>query len=164
MAFNADYTVFKRQNLIINGDYNEIRGDNCVVNGDYNLVTGDYCVINGDYNKVSGANCIFNGDNNRRLKKREILHPVAEKEYVEGPIPFEIEHDEQQDNKDSATCIICLDNKPCCIALPCMHKKYCVKCARILCFGEDGTGLREIGAVECSECKKKITSIKRVFE
>ena len=163
MAFYTDYCIYSRSNLIITGDYNEVRGDNCVVNGDYNRVSGNYCVINGDYNKVSGTNCTLNGDYNVKIYPT-VTAPVVEKEYVEGPIPAEIEHDEPQADEDGTTCIICLDNKPCCIALPCMHKKYCVQCARILCFGEDGTGLREFGAVECPECKEKILSIKRVFE
>lgn len=94
------------------------------------------------------------------MRKRE-----REEEFVDGPTPDQLLHDKIQANEvDGKTCVVCLENEPCCIATPCMHLIYCVKCARNLCFGPDGDNLKKVGEVKCAECRGEVKTIQRVFQ
>lgn len=101
---------------------------------------------------------------NRNNRKREREEEEEEQQYIEGPTPSELENDKVQDKKDGKTCVICLENVPCCTSIPCMHMIYCIKCSRDLCFGTDGTELKKQGELPCPVCKVEITAIKRVFQ
>jgi hypothetical protein len=69
--------------------------------------------------------------------------------------------DLSHDVKKIQTCTIFLENAPICQAIPCMHKSYCVQCARKLCFGADharitttgNTGIQKHhGELKCNVC------------
>lgn len=85
-----------------------------------------------------------------------------ETQYVEGPTPEEILHDEPEPD-ETLTCVVCLERKRICIALPCLHRSYCVVCARNMCFGANGDGIKEQGDVKCAVCRETVESIKRTF-
>lgn len=71
------------------------------------------------------------------------------------PTEEETVHDVHTDDKEAA-CVICTENKACCVALNCMHMNVCIGCARKL--GKD------IPIAKCPVCRKAMTEgMKRVF-
>lgn len=58
-------------------------------------------------------------------------------------------------------CVICLENKAICAALPCGHLSYCVDCSRRMCT--DNHGERIIGEVNCAHCRHEIHELKRIY-
>lgn len=80
--------------------------------------------------------------------------------FVEGPSADEVKHDKVVENDTDPCCVVCLENSPICIATPCNHLSYCVRCSRTLCYGPNGD---EEKTVDCAECRNAVTSIKRVF-
>ena len=88
-----------------------------------------------------------------------------EPQYVEGPLESDLKYDEVVEEGDDRTkpCIICMDNRACCIATPCMHLSFCIQCSRTLCFGQSGEELREQGEVQCPQCRMDVKSIKRTY-
>ncbi|MBX9636956.1 MAG: RING-HC finger protein [Nitrosomonas sp.] len=113
----------------------------------------------------------FFGAKNKKNKKKKKgkKRSVPEEQYVEGPIPDELKHDVLVPDSDVAAdadtaCCICMIRKKQCIALPCADLKYCVECARQLCFGLDGTELKKRGSVKCPTCRQDIFEMKRVHD
>ena len=183
MTIYGDYNHVDGHNNVVHGDYNAVTGNHNRCNGDYNTVVGNHNHCNGDFNEMSGQHCTNTGDGNNvnggtvttihsgtstfnftanQTKKKQPAPSLSKPSFVEGPTPPEAEHDTEALD-DATACVICLDNVPNCIAIPCMHMVYCVACARIICFGADGTELKKKGTVECVECRAHVDAIKRVF-
>jgi hypothetical protein len=110
----------------------------------------------------------------RPLYVDNVVRPAHDREYVRGAVPVPNpprtekrtrggiacpdEADLAKDKEALETetsCVICVENKSCCIILPCAHMNLCVKCSRRLCDGKRN--------VECPICKKKVDEIKYVF-
>ena len=175
----SNATVYGNNNTItgsnvnVNGHNNKITGSNCFVKGNNNIITGSNNRIVGGFgniiNRGSGRSSTvtrggsiinnFHSSSSPKVKKKN------EVQYVEGPIPSDIQYDIaiEDNDDDTKSCIICMSNIPCCIAIPCMHLSYCIGCAQILCFGQDNSELKAIGNVKCSECMQEVTAIKRTF-
>lgn len=83
---------------------------------------------------------------------------VPETQYVEGPTEAELSHDVEGDG-----CVVCLSNRSICIVWPCRHVCLCVKCARTLCFGQNGDP-QEVGTVKCPKCRGATEKILRIHE
>lgn len=71
------------------------------------------------------------------------------------PSESDLKHDSKVENDGDKTCVICMTNVPCCIALPCAHMNFCVDCSRELCKGKK--------EVKCPLCKDTLDGIKYVF-
>lgn len=81
---------------------------------------------------------------------------------VECPSQEEVSHDRPA-SEGAPACVICQENVPLCIALPCLHMSYCVECARSLCLHrETGTPKRK-GRVNCAKCREPLHAVSRVF-
>ena len=63
----------------------------------------------------------------------------------------------------AAVCVVCQENAPICIALPCRHMAYCVHCARTLCLDPLTQRARLVGTVVCSKCRRPVKEIGRVY-
>ena len=71
------------------------------------------------------------------------------------PAEEETIHDVHAEDKDNA-CLICTENKACCVALNCMHMNVCIRCAYML--------GKEIPLAKCPLCRKDMTGgMKRVL-
>lgn len=56
----------------------------------------------------------------------------------------------KEGDSDDLACVVCMARRKTCMAEPCNHVSYCIKCARI-------------AKMECPICKTQIKSIKRIF-
>lgn len=81
--------------------------------------------------------------------------------YVKCPSVAEQEHD-RDPALGGPTCIICHENAPICIAMPCMHMSFCVACSRSMCCDAHGQPKRR-GRVACAKCRQDVHSVARVF-
>ena len=59
-------------------------------------------------------------------------------------------------------CIICREQNSICITVPCMHLRYCLGCARILCTDRKTGHVKRFGEVRCPECRVPLHAMKRV--
>lgn len=180
-------------NIKWSGDNNNITGSNANLKGHNNNVTGSNARVRGNNNKVRGTNPDVEGENNQveaasgavinnftgggiftfnngamTIVGQDCMEAPRKKrkdeQFVVGPPESDLEHDKVvPDDSEKPSCVICLTNEPSCIAMPCRDKKFCVACARKLCFGETND-LKKIGEVTCPACRKEIQSIERVFE
>lgn len=177
---NGDCNRLKGSNNIANGDNNKIKdrggvGDAVDVTHLVNNFGRNNAQSRGGGQYAVGVNNVVQinddsrqpGQRSKQLidywkklkgKKRE----REEVQYIEVPTEEEArEHDAPlDDNPENAPeCRICMDRKPLCAILPCMHQCLCCACARTI--AADGT--KEQGSVECPICKAKIEKIKRIF-
>lgn len=81
------------------------------------------------------------------------------------PAPEEVQHDRVAPPGGSI-CVICQENTPVCVALPCLHMSYCVACARALfCHAEECKSPEKgRGTVQCAKCRKAVKAISRVYQ
>ena len=91
-----------------------------------------------------------------------------EKQAVIMPTKEDMGNDSSNGFNDGGGCIICLENKAICVALPCGHLRYCAQCARNMCCGGGGQGGAEahpkkIGQVQCAVCRQDVHEMKRCF-
>ena len=115
--------------------------------GGMEIVMGDDVIVR-QYNTVPVINQF--GDQVIRTES------VPEPQYVEGPTEAELSHDVEGDG-----CVVCLSNHPICIVWPCRHACLCAKCARTLCFGQNGDP-QEVGTVNCPKCRGATEKILRI--
>jgi hypothetical protein len=81
---------------------------------------------------------------------------VAAKSKEEKKVVPDEAQDETTDNEESS-CVICLENKKCCLIDPCGHAVLCVSCAR---------GYEEqikSNAFNCPVCRIKVEKIIRIY-
>lgn len=170
---------------VVVGDNNEIVGPHCVATGNNNTLHGPQCKATGRNNTIiaeqdtavfsdfivghnvsmsvgGGGMTIIRGHEQSKKKSKK-----KKEKFVEGPVPADAEHDRPA-KEGEATCIICLEHTPCCIAAPCNHLSFCVSCARSICFTDatDPCGVgapKKLGTVSCPQCRADVASIKRVF-
>lgn len=186
-VINGDDAIVYGNNCVVNGSNAEMHGANNIQNGRNNNIANTIpggivanrnnpmMVFNNHDGAIIGNNNMVMVNNNdeeeeekegksKKSRKRDREdEEEEEKQYVEGPIPDELKYDLPEPSSDLA-CIICLERKRICIALPCLHHSYCVHCARVLCFGKDGEEtIKEEGQVACAVCREKVKSIKRTF-
>lgn len=183
---SGDNCILVGSNIQWEGNQNVITGTNARVKGNQNQVTGSFATVTGNANHVKGYGAVAQGTDNivlnepdsssgivqnffgggggvvkKKEKKKKREREEEEEEFVVGPSEHEVEHDKVAER---TSCIICMERVPCCIALPCRDLKFCVTCARQLCFDGDAKNLKRVGQVSCPACRKSITSIERVFE
>jgi Zinc finger, C3HC4 type (RING finger) len=82
---------------------------------------------------------------------------TPEGKHVEVPAAAELVCDVEA-TADVDACIICMDNKRQCMAAPCRHASFCVKCAI------DMWGGTKVGNTKCPKCRADVTSVLRVFD
>lgn len=121
---------------------------------------GNMMVFNNYPGSVIGGVVTGSGDEKNKRQREE--EEERETQYVEGPLPTDLPEDVAEPDSGKA-CVICMERKPICVALPCMHQCYCVECARSMCFGVEGVDLKEQGSVKCAKCRSPVDSIKRIF-
>ena len=164
----GDYNVVSGMNAVVRGNRNTVSGMNAKAYGEGNVVTGMGSESNGTKTEskntgfdISGTTfklygngtTIFTVDGDNNFGKS-----VPEPQYVEGPAEAELSHDVEGDG-----CVVCLSNRPICIVWPCRHACLCVKCARTLCFGQNGDP-QEVGTVKCPKCRGATEKILRIHE
>ncbi len=166
-------------NVTVHGNNNNVKGRGIHVTGVGNVTEnhdadqGGVIVNNFGMQNVIGAidaNNVINivddssssSSSNEQQPKKKSRKRDREQEFVQGPVPDELKHDEKEPD-ESKTCVVCLENKRICIAVPCHHLSYCVKCAREMCFGAAGDQIKETGEVKCAICREAVDSIKRTF-
>ena len=90
---------------------------------------------------------------------------VPAEELVEVPGEEELQFDERidEDDVEAPCCVICREQVPICVAMPCMHMAYCVACARRLCTDNHTGQPKPKGQVECCKCRKSVHAMRRVF-
>lgn len=81
----------------------------------------------------------------QRGRVEEIIVPTI-------PSQDDEKHDVELKDSDSddLACVACMARRKTCMAEPCNHVSYCIKCARI-------------AKMECPICKTQIKTIKRIF-
>lgn len=129
--------------------------------GNNNKITGDNNSIIGNNNTVVGKNNKFVGNNNTE-KTVIAVNNEEPIEFVEGPIPSDLKFDKEQTNENGPTCIVCMENIPNCVVMPCRHFCLCVKCTRTILFGIDGSSLTKVGECNCPKCRQSVKSIERL--
>ena len=89
-----------------------------------------------------------------RAPAGRMLKATRVKEIVVPTIPSQDDEKHDVEIKDSDSddlaCVACMARRKTCMAEPCNHVSYCIKCARI-------------AKMECPICKAQIKSIKRIF-
>lgn len=180
IEWEGDSNMVVGNDAIVRGDKNIIVGKRAKVYGNKNKGTGDDAIIEGDKNEWKGEHCGFQGNENtingqpvangideddlamyaifeeeriREAKKQ--VAPENRSKVVECPTDDECAFDKESSGKP---CVICLTNESICVATPCMHQSYCVKCAIDMTFGP-----KLIGEVLCAVCRVPVHMIKRVF-
>lgn len=168
------------------GDYNKLPGVRCQAIGDHNLFSGIDGISRGNYNTGSTTASVRSANGHALNISKNVpidqhgnfmipnltagitthvaSRMLPEPQYVKGPPLSDVTHDYKPDNGNNKTCVICLENAPICIAMPCFHLSYCVKCARRLCFGQNGTDTKERGTVKCACCNLPVDEFKRIYQ
>lgn len=84
---------------------------------------------------------------------------------MQVPSIQDLQHDValEEDDTTSPACIICRENVPICVALPCLHMSYCVACARLLSVNQATGDPQRVNSVECAKCRQPCTDMRRVF-
>lgn len=182
----GDDNIVSGMNATVKGNRNTVSGMNAKVYGEGNVVTGMGSKSNGTKVKskvprfnISGAtighvgscatvNMFGNGGGMEIIMEDGVpvinhfgdqgirTVSVPEPQYVEGPTEAELAHDLEGDG-----CVVCLSNRPICIVWPCRHACLCAKCARTLCFGQNGDP-QEVGTVKCPKCRGAAEKILRI--
>lgn len=183
----GDYNTLNSMNGNIRGNHNTLTGMNLTVVGDYNtLIDSMNGTANGNFNILEGMNTEAFGSYNtvEGMNSRQVTTLISssrpyqrattglhltprlptQHNVVNGPSVADLSHDYQPNDHASPSCIICLENAPICIASPCYHLSYCVRCARCLCYGQQGTDRKERGQLKCACCNCAVDEIKRVYQ
>ncbi len=113
-----------------------------------NVDGGKYCFGFNNFVNVFDGIAVGDDDSEAKPKKEKIL---------KFPEESELEHDKEELEEDKEKCVVCLTNKPICIAYPCNHVCACVFCAITLCKG------KKRGEVTCPKCRENIKSLTRTF-
>lgn len=170
----GDYNNIYGNNNNIKGVHNNIYGNNNNIIGDHNNIKGNNNDVHGHNNNTIGNNnshkcpktsvnknnVIHNGNatiNNQSISNRHnivngylysndaIINNSTNKSETEKRKCLDIKCDEIEDNPDNA-CIICLNNKKKCAAIPCGHFMFCISCAIDI----------EKDKLPCPTCRKNV--------
>ncbi len=169
---NGDYNNVIGNNNDVNGDYNNTIGNNNSSNKSSKPLGNNYNVIHSGNNNSSNKSSkplgnnynVIHSDNatihinNQSIKNRHNIvngylysngaivdKSVNDKSETEKRKYLDIKCDEVEDNPDNA-CIICLNNKKKCAAIPCGHFMFCISCAIDL----------EKDKLPCPTCRKNV--------
>ena len=187
-GFFGPYSVVTGNNNIIFGPNITERGNNNILIGQNGQITfhssnNGTVTVNGV--EVNDANDVMNqvnwGQFRQAFPENDLgrnVGPFRSSTYanvpnasqdsttpIKVPTLADVSNDSIRGPNDGGSCIICLENKAICIALPCAHLRYCVQCARDLCCdgGEGGSIPQNIGQVHCPVCRQDIGEMKRCF-
>jgi hypothetical protein len=167
------------------GDNNTLTGPGCSATGDNNTLISLNCRARGQNNtvrlgggssssssswsmsigggRVGMTRVIGNvGDAGTVVMAKKKKRKEPEESFIEGPPPEDAQHDKVAE-EGAPTCVICMENVPCCIAAPCNHLSFCVRCARFLCFADAESAPKKAGTLQCPQCRMSVESMKRVF-
>lgn len=167
-------------NCAVIGHDNLISGDRNHVTGNYNFLTGNECHASGMANTLTGVNCTAEGSGNMLGRPApnmtsdeyqnfvapyipQFASSVAVTPRTDPLIPCPSQEDAQNDIKAESdatnVCIICRENIPQAVAVPCMHLSYCLGCARTMCCVPSSSS----SSVACAKCRQPATSLTRIF-
>lgn len=146
-------------NNTITGNHNDIVGSNNIITGNNNDIIGNNNIITGNYNVARGNNNKTIGHNNDSRPEPSLgsFSDNKKEKILKFPEESELQHDKEELEEDKEKCVVCLTNKPICIAYPCNHVCACVFCAITLCKG------KKRGEVTCPKCRENIKSLTRTF-
>ena len=80
---------------------------------------------------------------------------------IKVPDESHLQSDVELVDETAGSCVICLQNKAICVALPCGHLSYCVECSRHMCTNHNSP--KTIGEVRCAHCRHEIHELKRLY-
>ena len=93
----------------------------------------------------------------RKPEARTNIYDKVKPKLITTPSYEDTRHDVKALDDNDRECVVCMDNKPQCITMPCMHIRLCIECG--IKMGKD----RVVCSVECPVCKTGIVKIERVF-
>lgn len=116
---------------------------------------------------ISGNNRVFAGRNSVAIAGVHLpgaaladifkAHVERKKKRETKMVKSPPEGTEEKEEEDGEECVVCMERKQSCIALPCGHNKFCVKCSRTMCDG------KERGEVQCPICNRDVKEMMKVF-
>lgn len=161
-------------NMIV-GNNNHITGNNNVIRGNANRVlsgTGNTCYGTGNITPhveavmrtppaklpPSAPPAVPKKSRKRKASATKVEEAPPPPGKVERTAPESTECDGPPLHHGDPTCVVCLDNRPTCVVLPCMQRIICVGCSQAL------LAVVPEQEVKCPGCRVEVQCIKRVFE